>query len=360
MIIFSCLAITSTLLIKYFIKTDALPKKLLAFVIISTVFLLINFFGLYNRFNSRSLIVIFQFVTLINFTLCLSLFNWSVFKIRKTSRLAVFYILLIFLVWIISGFTSNFAGFYVNPNVLAPYLFYISFFVIAYSLLKKKKVLLKIIVLISFLLIWMTSSRSIFLAILFVALTYYALKFIKKYRFLIDAFFFLIILFVLGFSFVYPNISSWDHFYYFETLSRTYTGKSLLSGRELIWHNILHLVNDRPYFGYGTGTLLRDVYTNNQSSHNLYLQIALQNGYVGLIVFLSLLFSIWRIFSNNINDPIVRLSAAFFVGITIHQLFEVTLTQNNLSVGLMQWAIIAIGISRALKFKKQNNINQNY
>ena len=49
------------------------------------------------------------------------------------------------------------------------------------------------------------------------------------------------------------------------------------------------------------------------------------------------------------QNKLVRLSAAGFIAILAHQLFEITLVQNQLSIGLFQWVVIATGAGMTLK-----------
>ncbi|OIU67788.1 hypothetical protein BHE18_12490 [Rossellomorea aquimaris] len=150
------------------------------------------------------------------------------------------------------------------------------------------------------------------------------------------------------FIFVYPQLPYWKYFPYFENLMLEYTGKSIMSGRDDIWRPVIAAINEQPWFGYGPGTLPIDVTGIDLSTHNLYLQIALQNGYLGLLVFIILLLYFWIIFYRNLKDKTVRLVASFFIAILIHQSFEIALTQNQLSIGLMQWFIISVGISQVM------------
>lgn len=46
---------------------------------------------------------------------------------------------------------------------------------------------------------------------------------------------------------------------------------------------------------------------------------------------------------------IIKLSASFLIAVIIHQTFELTFTQNNFGIGLIQWLVILIGLSVDLK-----------
>jgi O-antigen ligase len=87
-----------------------------------------------------------------------------------------------------------------------------------------------------------------------------------------------------------------------EALSRL-TFESIISsngtGRFDLWDNALHIYNEssvfRKFFGYGAGSI-RTVYTSygfiNQVSHNIFIEILLENGIIGLLVYVALIIKI--------------------------------------------------------------------
>ena len=83
------------------------------------------------------------------------------------------------------------------------------------------------------------------------------------------------------------------------------------------------------------------------NTHNLFLAVALKTGLVGLFLQLGILYAIWLRFYSGRHDRVVRLAAAFFMGICVHQLFETSLINTNLSIGVLFWAIIAIGMTQS-------------
>lgn len=62
--------------------------------------------------------------------------------------------------------------------------------------------------------------------------------------------------------------------------------------------------------------------------------------------------SIWNLFYINKDDKVVKFCACFFIGTLYQNVFEVTLLQNNMSIAIMQWFIIAVGVSKSLNNKK--------
>ena len=125
-----------------------------------------------------------------------------------------------------------------------------------------------------------------------------------------------------------------------------------MSGRDRIWDNLIDVINTKPLLGHGTGVLPLDVAGISLSSHNLYIQTALQNGWIGLALLLLLFYMIWLSYFRSKDLYYTRLSASFFIGIMVYQSFEVVLTQNKMDTALVFWLIISVGISNSI-YKKQ-------
>lgn len=350
------LSVSNFLVVFYILKEKSIPKIFLGFLIFTTFYSLLCIIGIYNTPTSRGLITLFQFISVINFTFFMSLIRWTGNKFKWISRLVTFYIVINVLIWVVTGFPRPFSSLFTNPNVFAPYIFYLMFFVISFHYYRKKKLTFVFLMISSLLLILYADARSVYIAILVSVFTYVFWKIITRNNIFFHLYFFFITFLIMIFTFVYPNITSFDNFYYFENLAREYTGKSLASGRDDIWAEIIFFINQNPIFGYGPGTLPSDLFYNDSSSHNLYLQTALESGYIGLILLLFVLLIVWRMFWRGRHDKIVKLSASFFIATLIHQTFELSLIQNQLSIGLLQWLVISVGISRSIYINKESAI----
>lgn len=246
-----------------------------------------------------------------------------------------------------------------NPNTLGGYAFLLSFFPILYfsNYAKNFKAVRRIfITLILLTLIFFTETRSVMLSVAFIFFTYFLWYKIIKSKFSFKLFFVFIVIFCFIFTVIYPNLEKYLPNY--ENLNYQmikYTGKSIHSGRDTIWSLLIDVITQKPLFGYGSGAVPSDYIQSSLSAHNLYLQITLQVGLVGLLMFAFFLYVIWNKFWINRFDKKVRFSAAFFIGIIIYQLSEVTLTQNNFSFALIQWLIIGVGLSYCLNNEPQEN-----
>src|SRR5699024_586938 len=128
-------------------------------------------------------------------------------------------------------------------------------------------------------------------------------------------------------------------------LSFSIFNKNLFSGRNEIWNTVIHSILNRPFFGYGVGIRAPDVAETESTTHNMYLQVLLEVGLVGFILFLLFLFSIWYVLNKRLNYFVTKWSACFMLGILVYNNFELTLMLNNYSIAAFQWLIMTIGIS---------------
>ncbi|WP_182914124.1 O-antigen ligase [Paenibacillus sp. 1011MAR3C5] len=235
----------------------------------------------------------------------------------------------------------------VNPNQLAILVFILSYFSLIYSVGFKTKSKYKLFSLITLAVLFFTGSRTALLCAAFVILTVIIWKRITRSKFLFNFYFVSIAIFGFIVTVVYPNLykilPNFDVYNYYMI---KYTGKSINSGRDQIWGVIGDIVMNKPFFGHGAGAIPVDFTNWELSSHNQFLQIALQVGLVGLAILILVLFLIWNQFWKNRNDKRVMLTASYFIGIIVYQLFEVTLT-HNATASVIQWMILGLGLSFA-------------
>lgn len=279
--------------------------------------------------------------------------TWTKFQIKSLGYL--YYIglpiLLIFL-FVMPG--------RLNANTIGSYAYFLSFlpllYLVGYGKTLKKSRILMISVLMA-LVIFATDTRSILLSVGFTLMTFILWKFISARKFLFNLYFLAILAFNYFVIVVYPKIYTWNSYPKLNELSLRYTDKPLLTGRNTIWGQLVDLITLKPWLGYGSNVVPEDFLTTSLSAHNLYLQIGLQTGIIGISLLLIFLFFIWRSFWKNRHDSKVILASCFFIGVIIHQLFEVTLTQNQFGIGLLQWIIIGFGLNFALN-KNKNDITE--
>src|SRR5690606_25982864 len=163
-----------------------------------------------------------------------------------------------------------------------------------------------------------------------VILTLFFWKTITKNIKLFKAYFMTAIAAIISFVFLYPNLIYWSKFIYLNDWSIRYTGQRLMSGREILWQNLTQYIVDHPFLGLGTGILPSDILNTTLSSHNSFLHIALQNGFIALFLFFLILYTIWKSYFHTKDNRLTMLSAAFMIGILAYSSFEVVLTQNKM------------------------------
>ena len=122
-------------------------------------------------------------------------------------------------------------------------------------------------------------------------------------------------------------------------------GLSADSPREVFWPIVVDLILAKPYFGYGAGTILRDVSAITFSTHSQFLQIALQTGMVGVAAFVLLLVGLWILLQRQEDGALRAFGLAVMVSVIITNVFGLTLLQNAVSIGVLQWTILGLCMS---------------
>lgn len=308
---------------------------------IAIIFQLIYVFNIRDSFNIDTLFIIIHHIIFFMLLYITSNIKWEknnilVFNIIVT----IIYLFLLLYVFIRTGI--------VNTNTIGSYAYLLSFFPLLYYIGYRGKVSyigIFIVIITSLGIIYFTGTRSIFFAVFFSLLTFILWKYISSKKLYFNMYFIIITSMIFIITFFYPQIRMLNNFEKYNSLSITYTGKSLLSGRHTLWEALIELIKMQPFLGYGSGILPNDLIDIDLTSHNLYIQIALQVGVFGLVMLLMILFLIWRKYWLNANNPKVKLASCYFIGIFAYQVFEVTLTQNNFGAGVLQWLIIGIGLS---------------
>jgi O-antigen ligase len=143
---------------------------------------------------------------------------------------------------------------------------------------------------------------------------------------------------------------------YLDQWSLSLTGQLFFSGRQYVWPVYLLVVAEAPLFGHGFAfdriidpalwEGLPDYYTE-LSAHNLYLMVALQTGLAGLAAFCVFIVGIWNLLAREPARPAARIAGAAFLAFLLHEIFEVSLTQNNLIAAWPIWMLVGLALSEA-------------
>lgn len=115
--------------------------------------------------------------------------------------------------------------------------------------------------------------------------------------------------------------------------------KSLDSGRGALWASTLKMVYNSPLMGRGLGADITMLGNGAYlSAHNVYVQLLGQTGIVGLLLFLYLLFIVFR--RNNAKQKEGINSNIFLLVFIIHQNFTLEWFQNSFAHGVAIWLIV--------------------
>lgn len=122
------------------------------------------------------------------------------------------------------------------------------------------------------------------------------------------------------------------------------SGRPATSGRDWLWPSIAQIVEYSPWTGIGAGALPRDVLPTTLSAHSYYMQVYLQLGFIGIVLLVTLLLTIWGPLVRS-TTPAGRFAAAVFLMFVCHNATEVLMFQNGLMAGLPAWSVIGLGIA---------------
>lgn len=311
-------------------------------IIISFICLIVYFIILsyIYKANISSLAKIIQLICC--FILFMTGYSFCVSKNDVTLVKTLIHILSI--VFIIDTYlnspTQNFIfGF--NGNAIGMYFMCLIFIYVL--LIDKMKYFNYIMILLMVLIVYFSNSRSALLSIMIV----FSIFFISKTKLECICFsklaFFTIIFFVFCFSVIYPVLYFTDFGINLNKIFVEYTNKTFFSGRQIIWANILSEISDKFWIGYGLDKSPSDIFSTSLSSHNLYFQIVLQSGIIGLFLLLFIIFLIFNKITLNKSYYKSKIIILFLYAMLIQQTFEVALTQNHLSFGLIMWFILGLG-----------------
>ena len=315
------------------------------------IFVSIYIFNLIANPTQSAVNNIIFFIAYASFLFVIMNINWKKHHL-KLLKLISYFCLTILLFILVFDFNID-----VNPNRVGVIAFVLSFFPLLYIMSYAKR--FKSIRLLTFIgfsatIILISGARSVLLSIGFILITYIVWKLISKNKKLFKLFFWTVTGIMFVYTVIYPKlVTLLPNFNYYEQLMIEYTGKSIHSGRNVLWNIILDSVSQKPILGYGSGTLMSDFLDTDHSTHNLYLTITLQVGVLGLIFFILFLNKIWNVFWTNRFDKKVLLGASFFIGILTLQLHEDLLIVSSTAINFSMWLIIGIGLSYC--FHKNNN-----
>lgn len=345
------------LLVKGFVEKRSFDVKLSMIYFSACLFLTMYSASFYLSKNVDELYVL-KLMLFISFIVSSVRMKWGPLHIRILAHLVGAVTLIIFFHWILLNFPGyRFKSIFSNPNYLAILLYTLLY----YKLLATKygntleRIYFGFLIIINLILIYNTNSRAVMLAIGVTVGVWILFKFAKN---VIPYIFRMVIIMNIAFIFTYILMQNSNVGVILNNLSLKLFGKSLYSGRSVLWDEIIQKITDKPIFGYGIGTNANDITSINLTAHNQYLQMLIEFGAIGFIIFFILLNSIWKLYMKKRGNYAARLSASFFIGILVYENLELTLFQNNYSIAMLQWLIITMGINFGSKDNKESKFHR--
>lgn len=224
-----------------------------------------------------------------------------------------------------------------NPNVAAMAVF-LAWPILSSRHTKYAGLWIGLVTLVVALLVGTTSSRSVILGVLIGAFVFgIAAVMSSPLRRLIG----FIALMMVSPVIVLSAVSKfWLRLFDFDKWFISFMNKSLFSSRDEIWGQALAEIGKSPLLGAGGGATMTIAEYGALSIHNLFLQVTYQVGLLGLVVLIWILYALWRPVAQWSSDHGARVAMGAFAGMMVIQIFEVTLTQNNMALSLPFWAIL--------------------
>lgn len=330
------------------VPTGRIPKATVQFLAGSIPLIAVYMLGALRQPEMQSLVHVAQLVLVVAFTAGFSLFQWGGRNLMPLMWSSLLLLGSSAVQWLLVDRSFGFSGAFSHRNALAfaSYaLLYIPLNLIRYV---RRNVLLRagnaVTISSGIVLLVVTSSRSSWIAALASVAVYATWPFFTRSRFRYWVLFLLAIAAAVGGTATY--ILSVDAVWgaQLNELLVEWTGRRLFSGRNLFWGDLLNAIQAKPLIGYGAGALAENFTDYGWSSHNLYLQVTLQVGLVGLVALFMFFATIWHLLWAGRGSRMARLSAAFFIGILLREVFEVSMIQNNLQSGVFAWLIVAAGL----------------
>lgn len=290
-----------------------------------------------------------QLVLAIGFMSGVSLVRWSHAALRPLfwifgSLLAIFVAW-----WLATGADRIFRAAMGHPNALGLFALLLTFVPVLFLLNSRRRrftwALAGVFVACGVLILYASTSRSTWLAAAGAMVVYLMWPLVARSRLLFHLVFLATTagaLVVTWFYLIAPQ-HAWG--WRLQELTVDLTGKNLFSGRQLFWGELVEAIELQPWFGYGAGARAETFTSLSWSAHSLYLQVTLQVGLVGLALLLLLLWVIWARLWPGRHSLVVRVAAGYFLGMIVHQSFEVSLIQNNLGNGFLFWFITGVAVA---------------
>lgn len=213
----------------------------------------------------------------------------------------------------------------------------------------KKKLLFTLISGITFFLMGERTSAIIFIVIYILNEVIKRIKKKSIYKLLFIVFSIILI--------IIPKLYVWMQYQPIgETLneySKKISGENFFSGRNRIWKVVYDELEDNKVFGLTYNNSILKDNNINLSTHNLYVWLQMNGGYVLLVLYLISLYTIWMKFYEYKDNEMDRWSSAYLLGFMLLVNFELLWLSNNFVVSIYMWFVIGFSLVNIKKLDQK-------
>ena len=317
------------------------------FKIVSITILIILFSVMNFLIYSISISAVSRFIQLmmcVSVLLATANYNWSFNDILYVKNIIRWLIVITTVLWIFYGFTiKEYFLLFANPNCLGGAAF--CYIALLFILSKRLKRIDICCVWLALFLALISGSRSALMSILIFLVGKIVFSQFEKGALNYRWCFWCVLIIVIAIPVTYLYLYNSPYMEELNILSIKYFRKNFFSGRQALWGRTMEFIKQHLFLGNGMGVTLQLLFGESRSAHNWYLQVLLQMGVIGLVILLDWIAGIWNALYDNRRNNISRGASAFLIGVLVWQCFEVSITQNNLPLGIAVWVILGIGIS---------------
>lgn len=308
------------------------------------IFIAYNIILLLSNFSNNALYLVSQEVILILFAITFIQMKITDESIKKIIDYfsKMYYIGLIFLFLCCNLKLTNIVSITVCKAVFA-----MSFFPMIKS---KKKLLFTIFSGITFFLMGERTSAIIFIVIYILNEVIKKIKKKNVYKLLFVAFSIILI--------IIPRLYVWLQYQpigeKLNEYSMKISGENFFSGRNRIWRVVYNELEKDEMFGLTYNNNILKANNINLSTHNLYVWLQMNGGYVLLLLYLGFLYSIWMKLYKYKENEIVGWESAYLLGFMLLVSFELLWLSNNFVVSVYMWFVIGFGLLNVRKIEKDS------
>ena len=229
---------------------------------------------------------------------------------------------------------------------------FLPFFMIAFNINKKKILIFLYIAALIYLVL--ISNRGALVATTIFFISYCIYPYLLKSRNLFRAYFFFNVFVIFILSYLY--LENLDN-KLLDTISQ-YLFNKQINTRGSLWIELIEIIKQNFLFGYGLNqasehiSYVGDFNRNNLASHNMFLEILLKGGLVGLLLFLFLLYSIFAQFFCYIENYWGRIGNSFVIGIIYFGATSTEFFFGNIVNNVMIWLFLAVAVAQVTKINK--------